>query len=179
MRKARDDGSDAAGNVTPVISTFTVVGVNRAAASVTHNARAAMRGGDVLVTELRGDPNGRATFDLIRERLGPRVGLTNLVASMAVTLLTFTAEIGGIALVGSEVMECWNADGYYIPGLHTKPLGDKDPAIAPNLNTLRESLQSLAGRPVNFQATSNIVLFARDVLMSQPYFMLIEPTAEP
>ena len=56
---------DAAGNVTPVISTFTVVGVNRAAASVTHNARAAMRGGDVLVTELRGDANGRATFDLV------------------------------------------------------------------------------------------------------------------
>jgi Mn2+/Fe2+ NRAMP family transporter len=42
--------------------------------------------------------SGRATFDLIRERLGPRVGLTNLVASMAVTLLTFIAEIGGIAL---------------------------------------------------------------------------------
>jgi Mn2+/Fe2+ NRAMP family transporter len=42
--------------------------------------------------------SGRATFDLVRERLGPRVGLTNLVASMAVTLLTFTAEIGGVAL---------------------------------------------------------------------------------
>lgn len=42
--------------------------------------------------------SGRATFDLIRERLGPRVGLANLVASMAVTLLTFIAEIGGIAL---------------------------------------------------------------------------------
>jgi manganese transport protein len=42
--------------------------------------------------------SGRATFDLIRERLGPRVGLANLVASMAVTFLTFTAEIGGVAL---------------------------------------------------------------------------------
>jgi len=42
--------------------------------------------------------SGRATFDLVRERLGPRVGLANLVASMAVTLLTFTAEIGGVAL---------------------------------------------------------------------------------
>ena len=40
----------------------------------------------------------RGTFDLIRERLGPRVGLLNLVASMLVTLLTFTAEIGGVAL---------------------------------------------------------------------------------
>ncbi|HEX5706497.1 MAG TPA: hypothetical protein VFX96_04340 [Pyrinomonadaceae bacterium] len=80
-----------------------------------------------------------------------------------------------VTLVGGEVMECWNSDGYYIPGLHTKPLGDKDPAIAPNLNTLRERLQRLAGRPVNFQATSNIVLFARDVLMNQPYHMIIEP----
>jgi Mn2+/Fe2+ NRAMP family transporter len=40
----------------------------------------------------------RATFDLVRERLGPRMGLLNLVASMAVTLLTFTAEVGGVAL---------------------------------------------------------------------------------
>jgi Mn2+/Fe2+ NRAMP family transporter len=42
--------------------------------------------------------SGRPTFDLIRERLGPRMALSNLVASMAVTLLTFIAEIGGVAL---------------------------------------------------------------------------------
>jgi len=42
--------------------------------------------------------SGRATFDLVRERLGPRMGLANLVASMAVTLLTYAAEIGGVAL---------------------------------------------------------------------------------
>jgi len=42
--------------------------------------------------------SGRATFDLVRERLGPRVGLLNLTGSMAVTLLTFIAEIGGVAL---------------------------------------------------------------------------------
>jgi manganese transport protein len=42
--------------------------------------------------------SGRATFDLVRERLGPRVGVLNLIASMAVTLLTFIAEIGGVAL---------------------------------------------------------------------------------
>jgi Mn2+/Fe2+ NRAMP family transporter len=41
---------------------------------------------------------GRGTFDLVRERLGPRAGLANLVASFLVTGLTFTAEIGGIAL---------------------------------------------------------------------------------
>jgi Mn2+/Fe2+ NRAMP family transporter len=40
----------------------------------------------------------RGTFDLVRERLGPRTGLVNLVASMAVTFLTLAAEIGGVAL---------------------------------------------------------------------------------
>src|SRR3954452_10868529 len=40
----------------------------------------------------------RATFDIVRERLGPRVGMANLLASMAVPLLTFVAEIGGVAL---------------------------------------------------------------------------------
>ncbi len=42
--------------------------------------------------------SGRGTFDLVRERLGPRVGLANLTASMLVTALTFAAEIGGVAL---------------------------------------------------------------------------------
>ena len=42
--------------------------------------------------------SGRATFEIIRERLGPRVGLSNLAASFLINLLTLTAEIGGIAL---------------------------------------------------------------------------------
>ena len=83
-----------------------------------------------------------------------------------------------VTLVGSQVMEHWDADAFYIPALHTKPLGDKDPGIAPALNPLRQSLQSLAGRPVNFQATNNLILFARDVLMSQPYFTIIEAEEE-
>jgi hypothetical protein len=83
-----------------------------------------------------------------------------------------------VTLVGTEVMEYWKEDAFYIPALHTKPLGDKDPGIAPNLNPLRESLQRIAGRPVNFQATSNLILFARDVLFGQPYFTLIEAGEE-
>lgn len=42
--------------------------------------------------------SGRSTFEIIRERLGPRMGAANLVASLFVTGLTLTAEIGGIAL---------------------------------------------------------------------------------
>lgn len=83
-----------------------------------------------------------------------------------------------VTLIGDKVMECWDADAFYIPALHTKPLGDKDPAIAPRLNPLREELQRFVGRPVNMQATSNIILFARDVLMNQPYFTIIEAEEE-
>jgi hypothetical protein len=83
-----------------------------------------------------------------------------------------------VTLVGSRVMEYWDEDAFYIPSLHTKPLGDKDPAIAPRLNPLREALQRLVRRPVNFQATSDLILFARDVLMNQPYFTIIEAEEE-
>jgi Mn2+/Fe2+ NRAMP family transporter len=42
--------------------------------------------------------SGRPTFDLVRERLGARMGLANLLASFFLTLLTVAAEIGGVAL---------------------------------------------------------------------------------
>lgn len=42
--------------------------------------------------------SGRATFEIIRERLGPRTALANLSASFVINLLTLTAEVGGIAL---------------------------------------------------------------------------------
>lgn len=79
-----------------------------------------------------------------------------------------------VALIGSDVMTFWDSNAYYIPLLHTKPLGDKDPDIAPGLNPLRTALQEMVGRPVNFQATANLVLFARDVFMGQPYFVVVE-----
>ncbi len=79
-----------------------------------------------------------------------------------------------VTLVGEEVMKMFDSGAFYIPALHTKPLGDKDPGIAPALNPLREELQRIAGRPVNFQATANLILFARDVLFDEPYFTLIE-----
>ena len=79
-----------------------------------------------------------------------------------------------VTLVGDKVMEFWNEDGFYIPALHTKPLFDGDPGIAPGLNPLREEVQKIAGRPVAFQATANLILYARDVLFNEPYFTLIE-----
>lgn len=79
-----------------------------------------------------------------------------------------------VTLVGDKVMEYWTEDAFYIPGLHTKPLCDADPDIAPALNPLREELQKLAQRPINFQATANLILYARDVLFDEPYCTIIE-----
>jgi len=42
--------------------------------------------------------SGRATFEIIRERLGPRTAGANLIASFFINLMTLTAEIGGVAL---------------------------------------------------------------------------------
>ena len=42
--------------------------------------------------------SGRATFEIIRERLGPRTAAMNLSASFFINLMTLTAEIGGVAL---------------------------------------------------------------------------------
>jgi Mn2+/Fe2+ NRAMP family transporter len=42
--------------------------------------------------------SGRATFEIIRERLGPRTAGANLFASFFINMMTLTAEIGGVAL---------------------------------------------------------------------------------
>lgn len=83
-----------------------------------------------------------------------------------------------VTLVGKKVMEAWSSEAYYIPGLHTKPLCDDDPRTAPSLNQLRESLQKLVRRPVNFQATSSLVLYARDVLFGEPYYVVVPSSEE-
>ena len=41
----------------------------------------------------------RPVFDIIRERLGARMALVNLVASFLINFLTVTAEIAGVALI--------------------------------------------------------------------------------
>src|SRR5205807_8854899 len=40
----------------------------------------------------------RPVFHVVRERLGVRTGLVNLVASLILNLLTLAAEIGGVGL---------------------------------------------------------------------------------
>jgi hypothetical protein len=77
-----------------------------------------------------------------------------------------------LTLVGGEVLAFYILDGFYIPGIHTKPLSDKDPDIAPDLVPLRERLMRMVGRPVNIQATRDWLMYVRESLMGQPYLTL-------
>lgn len=83
-----------------------------------------------------------------------------------------------LTLVGDEALGFYILDGFYIPGVHTKPLSEKDPDIAPELLPLRERLVSMVKRPVNIQATRDLVMFVRGNLMGQPYLTLFERQEE-
>jgi hypothetical protein len=78
-----------------------------------------------------------------------------------------------LTLVGNELLGLYSLSGFYIPGVHTKPLSDKDPDIAPALLPLREKLMGMVGRPVNIQATRDWIMFVREHLMGQPYLTLV------
>jgi hypothetical protein len=79
-----------------------------------------------------------------------------------------------LTLVGTDVLELYDqGSGFYIPGVHTKPLSEKDPHIAPRLLPLRRRLMELVGRPVNIQATRDFVMFVRELLMRQPYLTVV------
>jgi hypothetical protein len=77
-----------------------------------------------------------------------------------------------VTFVGGGMLARW--DEFYIPGLHTVPLSDEHPDACRELQSLRGELCRLAGRPVNLQATTSLVQFARDVTMDQPWVELIE-----
>src|SRR6266851_9087108 len=81
-----------------------------------------------------------------------------------------------ITLIGDVVIELFKSDGFYIPMIHTKPLCDKDPDIAPDLVPLRERLQAMVDRPVNIQATRDFVRFVREELLGEPHLHLFEMT---
>jgi hypothetical protein len=83
-----------------------------------------------------------------------------------------------LTLVGVEILGEYILDGFYVPGIHTKPLSDKDPDIAPNLIPLREKLVGMVRRPVNIQATRDFVMQLRGDWMGQPYLTLIGKVGE-
>jgi hypothetical protein len=64
-------------------------------------------------------------------------------------------------------------DVFYIPGLHSAPLSDDHPDASMTFLPLQRALTKIARRPVNLQATSDVVQFLRDRVMTQPYFVMV------
>ena len=85
-----------------------------------------------------------------------------------------------LTLVGNDIITLYNAvGGFYIPGVHSKPLGEDHPDIAPRLLPLRRHLVDMVKRPVNIQGTRDWIMFVREHVMNQPYLTLFGRLEEP
>lgn len=83
-----------------------------------------------------------------------------------------------LTLVGAEVLRYYSLDGYWIPGIHSRPLSEDDPDIAPELIPLRQRLMEMVKRPVNIQGTRSWMQYLRGDMMGQPYLTLFGSFAE-
>jgi hypothetical protein len=83
-----------------------------------------------------------------------------------------------VTLVGDAAIGLFTVTGFFVPGIHSRPLSDDDPNIAPGLLPLREALMAMTGRPVNIQASRDLVMKVRGDMLDQPYFTLIEKPAD-
>jgi hypothetical protein len=79
-----------------------------------------------------------------------------------------------LTLVGEAACALFTITGFFVPGVHSRPVSKADPDIAPSLIPLRETLMAMTGRPVNIQASREIVIQFRGGLLDQPYLTLIE-----
>ena len=81
-----------------------------------------------------------------------------------------------LTLVGADVLKYYSA--FWIPGIHSKPLSDTDPDIAPALVPLRRQLMEIVRRPVNIQGTRDWIQHFRGDIMDQPYLTLFGTVKE-
>ncbi len=78
-----------------------------------------------------------------------------------------------LTLVGDGPIAFYTATGFFVPGVHSRPLSDEDPDIAPDLVPLRRKLMAMVNRPVNIQASRDLVIQLRGDLLGQPYLELL------
>jgi hypothetical protein len=84
-----------------------------------------------------------------------------------------------VTLVGEPALGLFKLSGFFVPGVHSRPLSDEDPDIAPDLVPLRRKLMAMVGRPVNIQASREIVIQFRGDMLGQPYLILLEKPETP
>ena len=138
---------------------------------------------NVIRLAFGGDETKFAAFcDVVRGAIPERTGV--VLRGSAVTgcrwkdQAPFDADGPGtsdldLTLVGPEAVKLYKLNGFFVPGIHSRPVSEKDPEIAPDLVPLRDRLMAMTGRPVNIQASRDIVMFVRGDLMGQPYLTLI------
>jgi hypothetical protein len=85
-----------------------------------------------------------------------------------------TSDLDLTLVGGDEVIKFFKVTGFWVPGIHSRPLSEEDPDIAPELVPLRERLMAMVHRPVNIQASRDMVMYFRGEIVGQPYLMLIE-----
>jgi hypothetical protein len=83
-----------------------------------------------------------------------------------------------VTLVGADIVKYFTVTGFFVPDVHSRPLSSDDPDIAPRLVPLRETLMAMVHRPVNIQASREIVIQFRGDLLGQPYLTLLQKPAE-
>jgi hypothetical protein len=79
-----------------------------------------------------------------------------------------------LTLVGAAALSYFKPTGFFVPAVHSRPLSHDDPDIAPALVPLRRALMDMVKRPVNIQASREIVIQFRGDLLGQPYLILFE-----
>ena len=90
-----------------------------------------------------------------------------------------TSDLDLTLVGGDEVIGLYKLTGFFVPGIHSRPLSDDDPDIAPDLVPLRKRLMKMIGRPVNIQGTRDFVMYLRGELIGQPYLVLIDKDGAP
>jgi hypothetical protein len=84
-----------------------------------------------------------------------------------------TSDLDLTLVGGDEVMALYKLTGFFVPGVHSRPLSEEDPDIAPDLVPLRQRLMDMVQRPVNIQGSRDAVIYFRGELLGQPYLTLI------
>lgn len=143
---------------------------------------------NVLRLAFGGDDERLAAFlRVLREDIPPGTGV--VLRGSAVTGqrwkdgAPFDADGPGtsdldLTLVGDQAIGLFTVTGFFVPGVHSRPLSEDDPHIAPDLVPLRETLMAMTGRPVNIQATRKAAMKFRGDTLGQPYVTLIENTED-
>jgi len=122
--------------------------------------------------------------DIVREAIPPGTGV--VLRGSAVTGERWkdgapfdgdgpgTSDLDLTLVGGDEVIGLYKVTGFWVPGIHSRPLSDEDPDIAPSLVPLRNRLMAMVNRPVNIQGSRDVVIYFRGELIGQPYLVLID-----